>query len=476
MPESAVATLTGRLRWRRDLGLLFDPRTGLFHRVRNATAHQMVALAYEGCTEEDIARRVAGRYGVAHSVVAGDLSLLLAQLNGAPGAPTSARSSVVEIDKRFDAPLRFPLRMEIELTAVCNWNCGFCYNVWKIDPTMSDAEVRRAVKTLPGKHIPTGTVKAMLDEFAASGCFVVRYSGGETLLHPDAMEIFEYGGRLGLYQVVFTNGHFVTPQVAAAMSAANVRCVLVSIHGDESTHNGLAGHHRAYALAVQAMDSLRGAGIDVVAELTLVAGNTGAVLDVIKDVYQHGVRQFGVMRYVPTGRNDDVFGVPIGVTMPLIEQIDALVARECPGMIVAWPCAQKICTSEADTPLHADDPTLGLRFSQLNGHCEAGMVWGSVSYDGRLRNCPHSNVYFGNVQQQPVGQLWPTLTAAVHDAVTTRPTCAGCAVTDICRGGCHLGSFFTAQGTTSLPMPSLGSRAADSTAQVTRPVGAPHGP
>ena len=148
----------------------------------------------------------------------------------------------------------------------------------------------------------------------------------------------------------------------------------------------------------------------------------------MRDVYSHGVREFGVMRYVPTGRHDDRYGIPVTVTMPLIERIDALVREECPGMSVAWPCAQKLCTSDTDSPLRSDDPTLGLRMSQIVGHCESGIVWGSVSFDGKLRNCPHSNAYFGALVQQPLAQAWPTLTDAVHTAVETRPSCAGCAV------------------------------------------------
>ena len=295
------------------------------------------------------------------------------------------------------------------------------------------------------------------DECAERGCFVMRYSGGETLLHPDAMDIFDYGGRAGMYQVVFTNGHFITAERAARLSAANVRSVLVSIHGDRDTHNELTGHPRAYDKAITAMELLRDAGIEVVAEMTLVKGNLDGALDVMRDVYSHGVREFGVMRYVPTGRHDDRYGIPVTVTMPLIERIDALVREECPGMSVAWPCAQKLCTSDTDSPLRSDDPTLGLRMSQIVGHCESGIVWGSVSFDGKLRNCPHSNAYFGALVQQPLAQAWPTLTDAVHTAVETRPSCAGCAVAEACRGGCHLPAFFVSKTATSLGIPVVGA-------------------
>lgn len=458
MMTIAIESIPATLRYRRDLGLLFDPHSGTFHRLRNKVAKDMVAQIFSGADRATVIGNISHRYNADADVVATDLDALATTLT----TPASSKSeshggSVHEIDKRFDTTLDFPLRLEIELTAVCNWNCGFCYNVWKIDPTMSDHDVRRAVRELPEKHIPTNLATAILDECAEKGCFVIRYSGGETLLHPDAMDIFEHGGRLGLYQVIFTNGHFITAERAARLAAANVRCALVSIHGDRDQHNLLTGHPRAYDKAITAMRLLQDAGINVVAELTLVKENISGALDVIRDVHSIGVREFGVMRYVPTGRNDDRYGVPVSVTLPLMREIDHLTATECPGMTVAWPCAQKLCTSDTDTPLHADDPTLALRSSQIVGHCESGLVWASVSYDGQLRNCPHSNVYFGRLAEQRVAELWPTLTEHVHAAVTTRDTCAGCAVAEACRGGCHLPSFFTPRKVTGLGMPTLGT-------------------
>ncbi|WP_028477884.1 PqqD family peptide modification chaperone [Nocardia sp. CNY236] len=451
-------SLIRQLRYRRDLGLLFDPKSGVFHRLRNTVAAEMVELMFSGADDAAVIEQIVARYHVDPARVAADATALVDTLTTPASAPIEGRVPLLDIDKRFDTKLDFPLRLEIELTAVCNWACGFCYNVWKIGPDMTDTEVRRAVKVLPEKHIPTELAMSIIDECAERGCFVMRYSGGETLLHPDAMEIFEHGGRAGMYQVVFTNGHFITAERAARLAAANVRCVLVSIHGDRDTHNRLTGHPRAYDKAIAAMRSLQDAGINVVAEMTLVKGNLNGVLDVVRDVYSLGVREFGVMRYVPTGRHDDRYGIPVSVTMPLVERIDEVLRTECPGMTVAWPCAQKLCTSDTDSPIRSDDPTLGLRLSQLAGHCESGMVWGSVSYDGRLRNCPHSNTYFGSLREQPITQAWPALTDVVHAAVTTRPSCAGCAVADACRGGCHLPAFFTSPVATSLGIPSVGPR------------------
>jgi hypothetical protein len=202
MPTDLVGQVTSRFRRREDLGLLFDPRRGTFHRAGNVTAQQILDLTYAGAPLNQIANRLAAEYGIepdhAHADAVSFLQTLLDTGNGA----ADAGRSLVPVDKRFDDLLAFPLRLEIELTAACNWNCGFCYNVWKIDPDLTDRDVRRIVRSLPAKHLPLGTARRILDEAATHGCMIVRYSGGETLLHPDALEIFDHGGSLGLYQVV----------------------------------------------------------------------------------------------------------------------------------------------------------------------------------------------------------------------------------------------------------------------------------
>ncbi|GAB3869229.1 hypothetical protein GCM10028801_46020 [Nocardioides maradonensis] len=452
-----ASELLRRFKWRPDLGLLFEPRTGMFVRARNGTAEAILAELYAGRGPIETARAIAARFDVSIDRVMADVDTLIRQiLDTEPTYGEDGTRSRIEIDKRFDSLLEFPLRMELELTSVCNWSCGFCYNVWKIDPAMTDHDIRKFVRELDSKHLPLAAAKKILDECAARGAFVVRYSGGETLLHPDAMEIFRYGGELGLYQSVFTNGHFVTPERAQEMADSNVRCALVSLHGSAATQVDLAGHRLAYERSTAAMEHFLAAGIAVVAEMTLVSHNVEEVLDVIRDVYARGVREFSVMRYVPTGKNDAEYGVPMALMFPLMEAIDDLVRSECPGLAVDWPCAQKMCTSSDDLPISKADPTLALRVSQMSGHCESGLVWGSVSYDGRIRNCPHSNMYWGDLAHSSIADTWPTMTAAVHEATRPRPGCTSCTVLEACRGGCHLGSFIT--NNVSLPMPKVRPR------------------
>lgn len=424
------------LKFREDAGILFDNITGTIYRIDNEIGLLIVKLLRDNRTLQQVIEYIVEEYLIDKQSFEEDLEEFLFNID-------KVNENIWEwdIEKKHEGLLEFPLRLEIEVTSLCNWNCGFCYNVWKIDPDLSDQEVKQKIKAFPQKNLSKESIFKILEECSENGCFTVRYSGGETLLHPDIEEILEYGGRLGLYQVVFTNGHFLNAEYVQRLKSYNVQTVLISLHGDETVHNFLAGHKMAYKKAIQAIKLLSESEIEVVTELTLVKDNLSKTLSVIKDAYNNGSKKFSVMRYVPTGKNDEKYGVPISNMLPLMEKIEGLM-QELPDLVVGWPCGQRMCTSLNDNPIDSNDITMKLRKKQLTGHCEAGLTWGSISFTGELRHCPHSNVYFGNIANSTIKENWKIMTNKVVEVLTPRSTCNGCSLLDSCRGGCHLPHFF----------------------------------
>lgn len=424
------------MKFREDVGILFENDTGIFHRIEGEIGIVIISLVRKGFDFNYIINYILQEYDVQHDELVKDINNFLSKIFNENSSEWDWN-----IEKRHGKLLNFPLRMEIEVTSLCNWNCGFCYNVWKIDPNLSDEDVKKKIKMFPQKHLPKEKILKILNECHDNGCFIVRYSGGETLLHPDIEEILEYGGKLGLYQMVFTNGHFLTYELAKRLKSYNVGTVLISLHGDKVIHNVLTGHNSAYEKAINAIKLLTKINIQTVVELTLVKGNYNSALEVMKEAYNCGARQFSVMRYVPTGKNDDKYGVPIEKMVPLMEKIDEL-QTEYTDLSVAWPCGQRMCTTSKDTPIQENDITLPLRIKQLTGHCEAGLIWGSISFTGHLRHCPHSNVYFGDVGKNGIKAYWDIMTRKVNEVLLPRESCSGCTLLSSCKGGCHLTHFF----------------------------------
>lgn len=81
------------------------------------------------------------------------------------------------------AGLRPPGTLTLAITGACNLRCCHCW-------------VKAGEAASPA-HVPPGTVRRLVDEFAAIGGAGIRVTGGEPLCHPDWLEILQRSCTLG---------------------------------------------------------------------------------------------------------------------------------------------------------------------------------------------------------------------------------------------------------------------------------------
>lgn len=426
MGTAAVEGAGSRFALRPELSLLYDRAAGLEHRL-NATALHLVrcALADDPDRELDV---LASWMAVSRSAIRSEYERLWDGILSAPDQPQPLRKSGAPREwAAVDVP--FPLVLELELTRVCNWHCDFCYNVWKV----SDAEGRRSrsdSRNAPDAHLPLDTARRILDESRAGECLRVRFSGGEPTLHPAFGEIVSYAGQLGFDIELFTNGTRLSPAMAAHLRANNARVVLVSIHGLESEHNRLTQNRQAFRHAIDAVNAACAEGLHVVVEALVTHENIADIPELVEQVNGLGVEHLSFMPYVATGPADPRRSVPLTDVRSLI----AVCRERVPDVSIRVPCAPRHCLTDRPTPIDARVDW------EFDDHCAAGVLWASVAYDGRLRHCPHSNVYAGHVDEG-IGTVWrdrivPTVRSVLAQA---DPVCSSCSQFGPCQGGCHLG-------------------------------------
>ncbi len=95
------------------------------------------------------------------------------------------------------------VRLMLELTERCDNACIHCY----INRPADDADAR-------ARELSTAEVKRILDEAAALGTWVVRFTGGEPLLRDDFDEIYLHARRQGLRVQISSNARRITPERA----------------------------------------------------------------------------------------------------------------------------------------------------------------------------------------------------------------------------------------------------------------------
>lgn len=412
--------------YREDVRLLFDYKEGneIF---LNQTGADFVSQIMAGSSGDELAQYASEKYGIDYKLAYDDIMEFSMYLSSI----LKEKHKFKQLEKSVDTTrMQFPLSIELELTSLCNMKCSFCYNLWR-NSTAKDAD--------KCNYLPKDVVLNILKQAKEGKALFVRYSGGEPTLYPDFDEILSVGASYGLAQIIFTNGLLLNSSTAKAWKNNHVYEVLLSLHGSKETHDRLTRTLGSYDAVMDAISFCNEQELRTVVEMTVTAENYDDIANVLIMLKRKNVKKIALMRYVPTGKEDEKF---IVTNEQMINLINLLEENNSFGMEVYFPCSQKHCLiDDVDSGLSAD--LLSLREKYLLQSCKAGISWFSISHSGDLRICPHSNTHFGNILNDPSLNLVDIWGNAIKphalNIVNSRKTkCSKCLSFSKCMGGCFL--------------------------------------
>lgn len=105
-----------------------------------------------------------------------------------------------------------PLITHLVVTRRCNLSCGYCFEYDKVS-----------------EPVPLATLKARIDHLATLRSVFVTLTGGESLLHPDIVELVRYVRERGMTPFLNTNGYLLTKQIIEGLNAAGLYGMQLSI-------------------------------------------------------------------------------------------------------------------------------------------------------------------------------------------------------------------------------------------------------
>ncbi|MXX59720.1 MAG: radical SAM protein [Rhodothermaceae bacterium] len=142
---------------------------------------------------------------------------------------------------------RSPRQVSIALTNACDLDCLHCY----------------APKTKA--RLEGQLVKRWMSELDEQGCFGVGFGGGEPTLHPELVDICNYGqSETGLAITITTHGHHLSNDLLSQL-AGSVNFIRISMDGVDSTYESIRNRSFNHLLAVlKKLDSLVPFGINYV--------------------------------------------------------------------------------------------------------------------------------------------------------------------------------------------------------------------
>ena len=130
----------------------------------------------------------------------------------------------------------FPPFLYISVTNACNCRCQGCW----VDVTAKQAK------------IDVDAMDRLINEAKQAGNSFFGLLGGEPFMHKDLLQIL--ANHRDCYFQIFTNGHFITKEVAKEMRRLGNATPLISIEGNEIVSDERRGHNDVWD---RTMDGLR---------------------------------------------------------------------------------------------------------------------------------------------------------------------------------------------------------------------------
>jgi len=311
------------------------------------------------------------------------------------------------------------------LTRRCNLECAHCY-------------IAAGPRETATGELDTAECRRIVDEIlAVNPAPLLILSGGEPLLRPDLEELAAHAAAGGATVVVGTNGTLLTDQRIAALKAAGVRGVAVSIDSLRPTyHDNFRRGKGSLATTTAALGRLTAHRMDFIIQTTATKGNRTELAGLAAWAAEQGAVAFNCYFLVATGR-----GAGLSDLAPL--EYEAVLGdlarweRQYRGrMLVRAKCAPHFMRHVHDTD--PDSPVLN-----YETRCPCGVQYCRITPDGRLTPCPYLPEAAGDLRRESFAQIWgeaPLLRRLREGALGGK--CGACEYRKLC-GGCRARAYAT---------------------------------
>ena len=110
-----------------------------------------------------------------------------------------------------------PIMAHLVVTRRCNLSCGYCHEYDKNSPPVETKELMTRI-----------------DHLHSLGTIFVTLTGGETLLHPDIVQLVAYVRDRGMIAVMNSNGYLLHRELVEELSRAGLYAMQISIDNVEA--------------------------------------------------------------------------------------------------------------------------------------------------------------------------------------------------------------------------------------------------
>ena len=154
---------------------------------------------------------------------------------------------------RRAAAARRPINGTLELTPLCNMNCGMCYIRLSREEMERQGRMRTAQEWIQ-----------LAKQMEQAGVLYLLLTGGEPLLFPDFQALYLRLKEMGMILTVNTNGTLINEEWAKFFGAHKPRRVNITLYGaDDGAYETLCHYPGGFSKTVEAIELLKEQGVAV---------------------------------------------------------------------------------------------------------------------------------------------------------------------------------------------------------------------
>lgn len=332
-----------------------------------------------------------------------------------------------------------PISGTFELTPRCNFDCKMCY-----------VHLTKGEQAERGKELSASQWLALGEEAVQNGLLMLLLTGGEPLLRPDFIEIFEGLKKLGIMISINTNGSLLNDEMLDYFKHNPPYKFNVSLYGaSEETYERLTGNASGFRKTVHALRTLKEFGISTKINLSITQYNRSDVEGIFAIADDIGLHvQATSYMFPPMRRSHDLIGCGDRFTsdesaemkfrLNMLRMDDERFMEYGKGMKDGIRMV-----GEDDECL--DVPTVEEQTPTEHIRCRAGSCTFWVTWDGRMLPCGMMEVPACSVLDLGFAEAWKR-THASRESIFMPPKCTSCDkrfACDVCAASAYTetGSF-----------------------------------
>lgn len=316
---------------------------------------------------------------------------------------------------------RFPLVVGWELTLACNLRCGHCASSAGI-PRPNEFSLKEALD--------------LCDQFPALLVQEVDFTGGETLLHPDWINIAMRLSELRITTRLVTNGLLLKENIPL-MKEADITTVGVSLDGLEFTHDLIRNRSGLFRQVIAGVEAALAAGLPTVVITAVNNRNVSDLPKLFDFLKRLGIRHWQVQPTFALGRAKE--GKELWLSETSFMEMGEFIHKHVTA-----------CKTAGFRMMPADGvgyfTGLDTREPAWRG-CAAGILSCGITSDGKVKGCLSfpDHLIEGDLRESDLWDIWFNDASFAYNRSFSLGElgehCAGCEFGEYCKGGCAVMSY-----------------------------------